>query len=78
MLPQINSARQGFDIWKIIRTGPPPSPLYSEVIMGAMTSKITTIVYSTVHLGADKKTSKPRVMGLCDGNSPYDRLIPRT
>ena len=41
--------------------------------MGAMASLITslTIVYSTVHSGADKKkTSKLRATGLCAGNSP--------
>ena len=47
---------------------------YSYVIMGAMASQITspTIVDSTVYSGADKKTSKVRVTGLCD------RWIPRT
>ena len=41
--------------------------------MGAMVSQITsfTIVYSTVYSGADqRKTTKLRVTGLCEGNSP--------
>ena len=40
--------------------------------MSAMASQITslTIVYSHVYSGADKKTSKLRVIGLCAGNSP--------
>ena len=47
-------------------------PHYSHVIMSAMASQITavTIVYSIVCWGADKKTSKLRVAGLCEGNSP--------
>ena len=47
---------------------------YNDVIMGAMSSQITslTIVYSTVYSGRrrSKKTSKLRVTGLCEGNSP--------
>ena len=46
---------------------------YSDVIMGTMVSQITslTIVYSTVHSGADqRKASKLRTTGLCAGNSP--------
>ena len=46
---------------------------YSDVIISAMVSQITgvTIVYSTVCLVADQvKTSKLRVTGLCEGNSP--------
>ena len=44
---------------------------YSDVMMRAMASQITgvTIVYSTVCLGADMKTAKLRVTGLCEGNS---------
>ena len=41
--------------------------------MSAMASQITslTIVYSTVHSGADqKKTPTLRATGLCEGNSP--------
>ena len=41
--------------------------------MGAISSQITspTIVYSIVYSDADKKkTSKPRRIGLCAGNSP--------
>ena len=47
--------------------------------MSAMTSQITstTIVYSTVYSGADKKkTSKPRVTGICEGNSPVTGEFP--
>ena len=46
---------------------------WSDVIMRVMVSQITnlTIVYSTVYSGADqKKTSKLRVTGLSQGNSP--------
>ena len=45
---------------------------YSDVIMSMIASQITslTIVYSTVYSGADQKISKPRVTGLCAGNSP--------
>ena len=55
---------------------------YSVVIIGAMASQITslTIVYSTVYSGADQrrssKTSKLRVTGLCEGNSPVTRNSP--
>ena len=44
--------------------------------MSAITSQITglSIVYATVCSGADKKTSKLHVTGLCEG----DRLIPLT
>ena len=46
--------------------------------MGAMASQITslTIVYSTVYSGADEKTSKLRVTGLCAGNSPVTDEFP--
>ena len=47
--------------------------------MGAMASQITslTIVYSSVHPGADqKKTSKLRVTVLCGGNSPVTSEFP--
>ena len=39
--------------------------------MGAIASQTTslTIVYSSVYLDADQKTSKLRVTGLCVGNS---------
>ena len=52
---------------------------YSDVIVGVMASQITilTIVYSTVYSGADdQKTSKPRVTGLCAGNSPTTGEFP--
>ena len=46
--------------------------------MGAMLSQITslTIVYSNVYSGADKKTSKLRVTGLCEGNSAVTGPFP--
>ena len=46
--------------------------------MGAMASLITSLssAYSTVHSGADKKTSKLRVTGLCAGNSPETGEFP--
>ena len=46
---------------------------YIDVIMSAMVSQISSLatVYSTVYLRRrSKKTSKPRVTGLCAGNSP--------
>ena len=51
---------------------------YSDVILGAMASQITslTIVYSTLHSGTDQ-TSK--LTGLCAGNSPvtgYAEMFP--
>ena len=51
---------------------------YSEVIMGAMASQITslTIVYLTLYSGADKKTPKLRVTGLCARNSPVTGEFP--
>ena len=52
---------------------------YSDVILSVMESQITsiTIVYSTVYSGTDqKKTSKPRVTGLCEGNSPVTGEFP--
>ena len=52
---------------------------YSDVIMGAMTSQITSlaIVYSTVYSRRrSKKTSKIRVTGLCAGNSPVTDEFP--
>ena len=53
---------------------------YNDVIMGAMTSKITilTIVYSTVYSDADKENIKaPRHWSLC-GEFTDDRWNPRT
>ena len=51
---------------------------YRAVIMGAMTSRITThmIVYSTVYSGSDQRTSKLRVTGLCERNSPVTGEFP--
>ena len=46
---------------------------YYDVIMRTMASRFTnwTTVYSTVYSRRrSKKTSKPRVTGLCEGNSP--------
>ena len=46
--------------------------------MSAMASHITNlaIVYSTVYLGADQKTSKLRGTGLCVGISPVTGEFP--
>ena len=46
--------------------------------MGAMASQITslTIVYSTVYSGADEKSPKLRVTGLCVWNSPGSGEFP--
>ena len=52
---------------------------YDDVIMGAMASEITgfTIVYSTVYSRRrSKKTSKLRVTGLCEKNSPVTGEFP--
>ena len=51
---------------------------YRDVIMSAMASQITslTIIHSTVYSGADKKTSKLRVTGHCEGNSPVTGEFP--
>ena len=52
---------------------------YNGVILSAMASHITsiTIVYLTVYSGADRKrTSKLRVTGLCEGNSPVTVEFP--
>ena len=46
--------------------------------MGAIASQITslTIVDSSVHSDADKKTSELLVTGLCAGNSPMTGEFP--
>ena len=52
---------------------------YNDVIMTAMASDITSImiVYSTVYsMLRSKKTSKLRVTGLCEGNSPVTGEFP--
>ena len=52
---------------------------YNDVIMGAMASQIIslTIIYSTVYSRRrSKKTSKLRVTGLCEGNTPVTGDIP--
>ena len=52
---------------------------YNDVIMSVMTSQIIsfTIVYSMVYFRRrSKKTSKLRVTGLCEGNSPVTGEFP--
>ena len=52
---------------------------YNDVIMSGMTSQFTslTIVYSIVYSRRrSKKTSKLRVTGLCEGNSPVSGEFP--
>ena len=52
---------------------------YNDVIMSIMASQITSlaIVYSTVYSRRrSKKTSKLRVSGLCEGNSPMTDEFP--
>ena len=51
---------------------------YNDVIMGAMSSQITslTIVYSRLFRCRWMKTSKLRVTGLCAGNSPVTSEFP--
>ena len=51
---------------------------YCDVIMSTMASQITSlsIVYSIFRSGADKKTSKLGVTGLCAGNSPETGEFP--
>ena len=46
--------------------------------MSAMSPEITsvTMAYSTVRLGADKKTSKLRLTGLLEGNLPVTGELP--
>ena len=56
-----------------------PNHHYSEVIMGAMASQITslTTVYSTVYSGVDqRKHQSSPVTGLCAGNSPVPGELP--
>ena len=58
---------------------PDPEIHYNYVIMSAMVSQITslTIVYSTVYSRRrSKRTSKLRVTGLCEGNSPVTGEFP--
>ena len=57
------------DNWSMIIT---TGHHYTDVIMGTMASQIIslTIFYSIVYSGADKKTSKLHVAGLCVGISP--------
>ena len=67
------------DFLSIAPPGTNFSEHYNDVIMAAMASQITsiTIVYSTVYSDTDqKKTSKLRVTGLCEGNSPVTGEFP--
>ena len=61
-----------------ILTHSPSEFHYSDVIMGTMSSEITSliIVYSTVYSGVDHKTSKLCLTGLCAGNSPVTGEFP--
>ena len=66
-------------VWQQGIYGITPSLHYSDVIMGAMASQITslTTVYSTVYSRRrSKKKSKLRVTGLCAGNSPATGEFP--
>ena len=65
MLPRATDRYQGLQ-WRLH---------HSDVIMSAIASQITgvSIVYSTV---CSKKTSKLRVTGLCEGNSPVTGEFP--
>ena len=75
-----------FQIRECLGTGrgkdkPQPEPMialshYSDVMMSALASQITslTIVRSFRHIS--KKTSKFRVTGLCEGNSPVSGEFP--
>ena len=51
---------------------------YSDVIMGAMASQITSlkIIFSTVYSGKSKKSSKLPATGICTGNSPVTGEFP--
>ena len=51
---------------------------YNDVIISTVASQITslTIVYSIVHSGGSKKTSKLCVTGLFEGNSPATGKFP--
>ena len=51
---------------------------YSDVIMNAMAFQITgvSIACSTIYSGRSKKTSKLRVTGLCEENSPVNGEFP--
>ena len=62
-----------FDVWLLV-TANWTSILrshYSDIIMGAMASQITSLAIVLLNgLCRSKKTSKVRVTGLCEGNSP--------
>ena len=74
-----NSSKPAMLVYILHSFGPPSkrNPHYNDVIMSVMASKITslTIVYSNVYSGS-KKTSKLRVTGLCEGNSPVTTEFP--
>ena len=63
-----------------IRLFPNRSYHYSEVIMGTMASQITslTVVYSTVHSGADQRQHQSSPALAFGGEFTGDRWIPRT
>ena len=73
---EVNNYHDGVTIWKsflrvLINLTSPRD--YNDVIMSMMATQITslTIVYSSVYSRCrSKKTSKLRVTGLCEGNSP--------
>ena len=66
-------------LWFLVLPGNQQLCHYNDVIMCAITSQITSlaIVYSTVYSRPrSKKTSKLRVTGLCEGNSPVTGEFP--
>ena len=70
-----------FMLWfsELRRSGCVGSTHYNDVIMSTMASQITglTIVFSNVYSRRrSKKTSKLRVTGLCEGNSPVTGEYP--
>ena len=52
------------------------SVYYTDVIMGAMMSQITSVSSVCSSVCSGKKTSKLRVTGLCEGNSPVNGEFP--
>ena len=49
---------------------------YNDVIMGVMASQITSLTIVRLFMGKSKKTSKLRVTGFCEGNSPVTGEFP--
>ena len=50
---------------------------YSDVLMGAIASEIISLtIVNRLFRRRSKKTSKPRVTGLCEGNSPVAGEFP--